>query len=302
MAKQTQRMQKAMVQMNIKLHNVISDIHGATGSAILQAILEGERDAKILARLSNHRIKASRETLEKSLEGNWREEQLFNLKMAYDRYLFYESQLHECDKKCEETVARLSDSSVPEKQIKPLRVNKKQPSFNVAKYAYQTYGVDVTKIFGFKQTVALTVLSETGPDIKAKFPTEKQFLSWLNVVPDNKITGGKITSSKVKKKKNTAGQAFREAANGLWNAKNPFGDYLRHKKAKSGAGQAVVATARKIASVFYKMVTEKVEFDPYIQFENRQNYLEDKAKKLEKTLKKVNSLINDYQKVSELVI
>lgn len=302
MAKQTQRMQKAMTQMNIKLHDVISDIHGATGTAILTAILAGEKDATVLAGLSDNRIKASKKTLIKSLEGNWRQEQLFNLNIAYQRYMFYEKQLHECDKKCEETVARLADPTIPEKKIKPLRKSKKQPAFHVAKYAYETYGVDVTRIYGFKQTVALTVLSETGPNLKEKFPTLKQFLSWLNVVPDNKISGGKILSSKVKKKKNIAGQAFREAANGLWNAKNPFGDYLRHKKAKSGGGQAVVATAKKIATVFYKMVTEKVEFDPYIQYGNRQNYLETKAKKLENSLKKVNVLIADYPNINKFVI
>ena len=301
MVKETQRMQKAMVQMNIKLHDVISDIHGVTGSLIIKAIIAGERNAKVLAALSNSRIKASVGTIEKSLEGNWRKEQLFNLKMAYSRYLFYKAQLSECDMMCEKTIKQLADPSVPEKNIKPLPINKKQPNFHVAKYVYQTYGVDVTKIHGFKQTAALTVLSETGPNLKEKFPTLKQFLSWLNLIPDNKISGDKILSSKVKKKKNNAGQAFREAANGLWNAKNPFGDYLRHKKAKSGGGQAIVATAKKIASVFYKMVTEKVDFDPYIQYGNRQNYLEIKAKKLEKSLKRVNVLIADYPKVNSFV-
>ena len=90
------------------------------------------------------------------------------------------------------------------------------------------------------------VFSETGPTLQQKFPTEKQFLSWLNVVPDNDITGGKITKSRVKKKKNKAGQAFREAANALWQSNNPLGDYLRGKKAHSGGNQAIVSTARKI--------------------------------------------------------
>ncbi len=295
MTRETQRMQKALIQMNIKLHDVINDIHGVTGTKILNAILSGERDANVLAEFRNNRLKASKETLIKSLEGNWREEQLFNLRITYKRYKFNEDLLRECDHECEKIVAKLANPTVPPKDIKPLPCKKNQPNFKVEQYLYRTYGVDVTQIYGFKQTVALTVLSETGPNLKEKFPTLPQFLSWLNVVPNNKISGGKILSSKVKKKKNIAGQAFREAANALWNAKNPLGDYLRSKKARTGGGQAIVGTAKKIATIFYKMVTEKVEFDPYILDGNRQNYLQKKAKKLEKALKLVNSLMTDNQ-------
>ena len=156
-------------------------------------------------------------------------------------------------------------------------------------------------IDGFKQTLALTVLSETGPNIKEKFPTLKQFLSWLNVVPNNKISGDKIISSRVKKKKNNAGQTFREAAGTLWTAKNSIGDYLRTKKSKSGSGQAIVATAKKLATIFYKMVTEKVEFDPYILDGNRQKYLQNKAKKLKKALDSVNCLISGYEQLEGTV-
>jgi hypothetical protein len=290
-----------MVQMNIKLHDVISDIHGVTGTSILNAILAGERDAEKLAELNNYRIKASKETLIKSLEGNWREEELFNLAMAYKRYKFNKSLLLDCDRECEKIVAQLAKGSVHDKEIKPLPSAKNQPTFNVRKYLYQTYGVDVTMIYGFKQTSALTVLSETGPNIKEKFPTLKQFLSWLNVVPNNKISGDKIISSRVKKKKNNAGQTFREAANTLWNAKNPLGDYLRTKKSKSGSGQAIVATAKKLATIFYKMVTEKVEFDPYILDGNRQNYLQHKAKRLQKALETTNLLIAQCQHVKPTV-
>ncbi len=295
MTSETQRMQKAMIQMNIKLHDVIRDIHGETGTKILKAILKGERDPKKLAELRNKRIKATKETLIKSLQGNWRDDQLFNLQMACKRYEFIKVLLRECDLESEKIVAKLANPNVPEKKIKPLANNKNQPDFNVAQLPYHAYGVDVTKIYGYKQTVALTVLSETGPNIKANFPMLPQFLSWLNVVPNNKISGGKILSSKVKRKKNITGQAFRDAANTLWNAKNPKGDYLRMKKAKSGAGQAIVATAKKIATIFYKMVTEKIEFDPYILDGNRQLYLQKKAKRLDKALQTINDLITVNQ-------
>ncbi len=301
MTSETQRMQKAMIQMNIKLHDVIRDIHGETGTKILKAILAGERDPIKLAEHRNNRIKVTKETLIKSLEGNWRDEQLFNLKMAYKRYNFNRSLLHECDLECEKVVAQLSNPQVPEKIVRTLPIKKNQPKFNVAQYLYQAYGVDVTQIYGYKQTIALTVLSETGANIKASFPTLKQFLSWLNVVPDNKISGDKILSSRVKKKKNIAGQAFREAANALWNAKNPLGDYLRMKKSKSGGGQAIVATAKKIATIFYKMVTDQVEFNPYILEGSRQEYLLKKAVKLKKALQSVNRLIAENQQEALLV-
>lgn len=294
MAKETQHMQKAMVCMNIKLHDVINDINGETGSKIVTAILAGERDPIVLSQLRHHRIKCTEETLIKSLEGNWRDEQLFCLQMARDRYCELEQHLRKVDEASERVVKLLASPEIEEIKV-PYRPSKnKQPTFNVSQHLYNAYGVDVTEIYGYKQTTALTVFSEIGSNVKEKFPTIKQFLSWLNLVPDNKISGGKILSSKVRKKKNQAGQAFREAANGLWNAKNPFGDYLRSKKSKSGSGQAIVATAKKIATIFYKMVTEKVAFNPYILDGNRENYLRSKVSHLSKTIQKLNLELDGY--------
>ncbi len=160
----------------------------------------------------------------------------------------------------------------------------------------------MTKIYGIKEITALTIFSETGVNIKEKFPTEKQFLSWLNVVPNNKITGGKVISSRVRRKKNKAGQAFRDAASALWKSQNPIGDYLRRKKAKSGGKQAVVATARKLAAIYYKIVTEKVEFNPKYITKNKENYLINKLKQLEKMKQKTENLLLEYQNVEKLVI
>ena len=288
MARETQHMQKAMINMNIKLHDVISDITGKTGISIIEAILSGERDPKALARLRHRQIKADEKTIIKSLEGNWRTEEVFCLKMAYCRYKELYVHLREVDEESERVLQLFEDAEVENKDVKSIPARSKQPAFNVAQHLYNAYGVDVTKIYGFKQTTALTVFSETGVDLKNKFPSEGQFLSWLNVVPDNKISGGKILSSTVRKKKNIAGQAFREAANTLWKANNPYGDFLRSKKSKSGSGTAVVATAKKIATVFYKMVTEKVEFDPYIVEANQQNYLEKRAGYYRKKLEQIN--------------
>jgi len=201
MGRETQRMQKSLEQMNIKLNNVLRDINGKTGKTIIEKILQGERNAEELVKYRESGIKASRETFIKSLEGNWREEQLFNLQQAYDHYHFLQSQLEQCDKKSEKIVIQMADSSIPKKKIPKVRRQKNQPFFEVEQHLYNALGVDVTAIFGVKVITALTVFSETGSNLKEKFPTPKQFLSWLNVVPDNKISGGKIISSKVKRKK-----------------------------------------------------------------------------------------------------
>jgi len=281
---QIQRMQKALEQMNIKLNNVIRDLDGKTGRAIISKILEGERDPVILSQYADRRIKCTSKVLIKSLEGNWREEQLFNLRQASDHIAFLEDQLKECDREAEKTIIQFSSE---EKEDLPTGgIRKNQPHFNVKQYLYEIHGVDVTQIYGFKSTTALTVFSEIGPNIKQQFPSHKQFLSWLNVVPDNKITGGKVISSRVRKKKNRAGQSFRDAANALWNANNPLGEYLRYKKAKSGSRAAVVATARKIASIYYHMIVDQEEFDPQKLVAKSKEQLAGKLKKLQKSIER----------------
>lgn len=302
MSAETQRMQKALEQMNIKLNNVIRDIHGKTGTMIIKSILGGERDPEMLARHRDYRIKAPRELLIKSLRGNWREEQLFNLQMAYDHYLFLQGQLEKCDVESERVIAGMEGEGRHGAELTRDRKQKNQPNFDVKGHLYSALGTDVTEIHGMKASTALTVFSETGANLKEKFPTDKQFLSWLNVVPDNKITGGKVVYSRVKRKKNNAGQAFRDAANALWKAKNPLGDYLRRKKAKSGGRQAVVATARRIASIYYKMVTEKVVFDAEFLETDRQTYLQNKIVYLEKMATRLKHQLSENQDIKESVI
>ncbi|RLD64511.1 MAG: IS110 family transposase, partial [Bacteroidetes bacterium] len=253
MSTEIQRMQKSLELMNIKLNNVIRDITGKTGIKIIESIISGERNPKKLSQHRDKRMKASREIIEKSLNGHWREEQLFNLSLAYEHYLFLRDQMIKCDNEIEKIMINMSDDTVPEKKTKKTIIRKNTPTFDVAQYIYNATGVELTEIYGIKGTIALTVFSETGANIKEKFPTDKQFVRWLNLVPDNKITGGKVISSKVKKRKNKAGQAFKSAANTLWKAQNPLADDLRRRKAKNGAGKAIVAIAKKLATIYYKM-------------------------------------------------
>lgn len=291
-----QLQQKALEQMNVKLHIVISDINGKTGRAIVGAILQGERRPVELAKLTDPRIRATRETIIKSLTANWREDQLFMLKQAYESANFIDSQIAELDKQIERVVQELSNKkgSKPEQKSEKRKrtTYKNKLHFDSNLYLKTLFGVDVTRIEGIDEISALSLLSEVGVDIKAKFTTEKQFLSWLNVVPNNKITGGKVKSSKIMKKKNKAGQIFRNAAFGLFTSHGYFGNYLRSRKAKDGSPQAIVATASKLARVFYKMVTEKVEYKPEVLHISNETYLKRKLVKMKASVLSIENIIN----------
>lgn len=260
MTRQIQRMKKSMELMNIKLQNVISDITGISGMNIINAILEGQRCPKHLSQLVDKRMKKPKCIIENSLEATWREQHLFTLKQAVNLYNFLKSQLSECDQEVK-NIMNLFDTKI-EKDVKCKKPKKNQPDFNVEQYLLNIHAVNVFNIPGISSGSALTIFSETGPMLKDKFPTEKQFLSWLNVVPDNDISGGKVLKSRVKKKKNKAGQAFREAANTLWRSNNHLGNYLRGRANRKGSKSAIVATARKLASIYYKMITQGVEYNP----------------------------------------
>ncbi|HKZ65551.1 MAG TPA: IS110 family transposase [Chitinophagaceae bacterium] len=292
-----QLQQKALEQMNIKLHIVISDINGKTGKAMINKILEGERRPDELAKYTHPRIKATREVIIKSLRGNWRDDQIFILKQAFESGAFIDQQIIELDKQIEKVITAISEKfGKPEhkdtNQKESKSSYKNRLNFDSKKYLKCLYGVDITKMEGIDEISGLSLLAEVGVDIKSKFPTEKQFQAWLNVVPNNKITGGKLKSSRVMKKKNKAGQIFRNAAYTLFNSKGYFGQYLRSRKAKDGTPQAIVATASKMARVFYKMVTEKIEFNSGILYLSNEMYLRKKLAKMKSTIENIESVIN----------
>ena len=295
------RMQKSMELMNIKLNNVIRYITGKSGIKIIEAILSGEWNAEKLATFADYRIKTSPKKLIKSLQAHYRQDQLFNLRQSYDHYRFLLNQLKQCDHMAEQTMDRFNPTGDQHKVLPTDRPQKNQPDFDVRKHLYRIHGIDIMQIHGLKGTSGLTILSETGPDLKDKFPTEKQFCSWLNVIPDNKISGGKVISSTVKKNNNKAGQAFRNAANTLWNAKGPLGDSLRNKRARKGGKQAVVATARKLASIYYKMVTEKVELSLDIIIEQNKKLIQGRYNQLAKKLERAKVQLSDAQNFSPAV-
>jgi len=290
------RMQKTLELMNIKIHTVIRDITGKTGIAIVEAIINGERNPENFLQYVNKGIKADNETILNSLEGNWRSEQLFVLAECYNSYKYYRERISVCDKEIENQLVAYQETCNPEIEIKLNERSKKQatknkPKFNTSSYLKAIYGVDVMAIYGISDILALEILSETGTDMN-KWDTAKHFVSWLNLCPNNKISGGKMISSMLMKKKpNVASQAFRNAANAVQRSDNWLGDYFRRMKAKGGNKYAAVATANKLATVFYKMVKNSQEFNPLelIKYQERYklakiNYLERKLGALKKEL------------------
>lgn len=282
------RMQKAYELMNVKLHTIISDIDGKTGTLITEAILKGERDPEILADMRDQRIKASREDIIKSLEGCWTTEHLFELGQCYQLYRTHRQMIQECDEEIEqqliEQIAKQNDGELPIFPKSRRKASDKHSTiFNAKKYLKEIMGVDVTEIFGIGEISALTIMSEVGTDM-SRWKNEHYFTSWLGLAPNTKISGGKVISSRIMKKKHHAGQAFRMAANSLWGAKNPLGEYYRRIKAKAGPGKAVVATARKLAIIYYKMVSCKESFNPAALIENQNKYKDQKINQLKKRI------------------
>ena len=266
------RIQKSLELMNIKFHTIIRDITGMSGMAVLKAILDGERNPANFLPLLDYRIKADKEIIIKSLEGKWQEEHLFTLRQSYEMYSHYRKQITECDAEIEKHLQRieakinqgeLSDKTekLPSKERKMKYKNSPQIS-NVRQYLAKIHGVDVLSIYGLSDSGGLDLLAETGTDL-SKWDNENKFIGWLNLCPDNKISAGKVLSSKVKKlKSNAASKAFKYAANSVQRSDNWLGDYFRRMKTKGGNKYAIVATANKIARIYYKMVTQKVPFIP----------------------------------------
>lgn len=284
-------LQKAMEQMNLKLDNVFSDILGKSGQAIIKAILDGERDPKKLSALADSRCKTSKEEIEKSLQATWDEEHLFEMKQSDSLYQTYQQLIMECDSKINEIATRYA-AMVDAPKVQLLRSEKRNAKknligFDVEKAAYELWGVNVMRIPGMSRGSLMRLLGELGADFTDKFPTVKHFVSWANLVPNNKISGGALLSSKVPKKKNPVGIVFRQAANTLKAAKCPLGDYFRHMRAKGGYLQAMVATGKKLATIFYTMIQGKIEYDEVVYRKHRKTELQNKVLYLQKRLQRM---------------
>jgi transposase len=256
-----QRMQKALTEMNVQLHRVVSDITGVTGMAIIRAILAGERDPQRLAALKDPRAKRSTEEIAAALVGDYRVEHLFVLKQELNLYDMYQQQIQQCDQQIEQCLSEFDSQS--EEPLPPRPKGKKPsrnaPNFDLRSHLYRISGVDFTQIDGLEALTVQAIISEVGLDA-TRFPTAKHFASWLGICPGSKISGGKVLSSRTRKVVNRAATAFRLAAQSLANSQTALGGFYRRIRTRSGAPKAITATAHKLARIFYHLWTTGENF------------------------------------------
>lgn len=263
-SRQVLLMQKALTQMNLQLHNVISDITGLSGLAIIDAILLGEREPSKLSGLCDARIKASRQTVAKSLVGDYRPEHLFSLQQALESYRHFQSQIAACDQHVERMLAHFdSQEHCAEAPSTKYRAQGNQPAFDVPSEMHRILGVDLTAIPGLSAQAVLSFFCEVGPQI-TRFPSSRHFASWLGLCPDNRISGGKILSSKTRNVRCRLANALRMAATTLYRSHSALGDYFRRLRARLGSPPAITAAAHKLARILFAMLRDRRSFDPQL--------------------------------------
>jgi transposase len=288
-AKLLQMMQKVLVQMNVYLHLAVADIAGATGLRILRAIAQGHRDPQYLAALRDPNCKKSRDEIAKALEGTWDVAHLFELKQLLKAWDFYQNQLHLCDKEYAKAAGKMPDQTqgrpLPEPEKRPQKHRNSPTTFDSDALIFKMTGVRLTEVDGLGASTVLTVLSETGPDLAAKFATEKHFAAWTTLAPRRHQSGPRTrypaqTASRVAK-------AFRLAARALLPSKSVLGNFLRRLRARLGIGTAIRATACKLAKLFYRLITkgeayrrDSTEVEEAKQRERQLRALERKARAL----------------------
>ena len=253
-----QRMQKALVQMNIQLTEVLADVMGMTGQAIIRAIVAGERDPFVLARHHNRRIKVSKDDITKALTGNWREEHLFVLAQALAMYDDIGRYLAECHAKLQVLLAERSRGGVDLGKT-PKAGSKTRAIFDVRKALADWAGVDLTRINGLDVTSVMKILSEIGPDL-SRFANVKHFCSWLGLCPATKISGGKLMSASTKRSANRVRQALKMAAMSLSRSQSALGAFYRRLCTRMDKPRANTAVAHKLARLVYFMLTRGEAF------------------------------------------
>ena len=253
------RVQKALTQMNVQLANVLSDISGVTGQAIIKAILAGERNPHKLAEFRDPRVQASEEEIAHYLEGNWQPDLLFVLEQEQDGYEFCQQQMAECDRQLEQYLQSTEDRShgapLPEEKRKGRLKKKKgnKPQFDLREGLFRMSGTDLTRIDGIDVMTATTVISEAGYDM-SKWKTENHFVSWLRLCPDNRISGGKVIGKGRLPTNNPVSIALKMAATTLRQSKTYLGAQFRRLRTRLGAPIAIKAMAAKLARLVYRVL------------------------------------------------
>jgi len=282
-SRHVQHMQKALEQMNLKLTEVLSDITGVTGRTIIRAILRGTRAPEKLAKYRDKQCKASETEIAQALTGSYREEHLFELKLAYEAWQFSLKQVEKVDTQIALQLGRMKcDRALP--PLKPKARPKRRvhsPRFDVRMALYYVVGLDLTEIEGISELTALTVISEIGPGV-SRFATVKKFCSWLGLCPNWKKTGGRVQSSRTRRGVNRAALALRLSAQSLHHSRGALGGFLRRMRGRLGTQAALTATAHKLARIVYLALKHGM---PYVR-QSQEEYLVQMREKQIKALRR----------------
>jgi transposase len=285
-----QHMQKALTLMNVQLSNAISDVAGATGQKIVRAIVAGERDPEELASYRDARIKASEEEIAASLQGNWRVEHLFALRVALATFDFCAQQLEQCEHEIERAMQALQRfGGEPAKGKKRSRA-KNAPKFDVREQLFKMCGVDLTRINGIDVSTAMTIISEVGTDMN-RFPSDKHFASWLGLCPGTYISGGRRLGAATKHSANRATQAFKQAAAALRTSQSALGAYFRRLCGRMDKAKAVTAAAHKLARLVYAMLTKGQEYTDRGQDYFEERYRQRAVRQLQRRASQLGMLV-----------
>ena len=265
-AARIQRMQKALTQMNVLLHTVISDLTGATGLKIVRSILAGERDPEVLAAHRDSRCHASREEIVAALTGNYRAEHLFSLRQNYTAYQFHLQQIAECDSAIEALLNTLAaQQPQPSAALPPARrkSNPKghEPRFDIRTPLHRlTGGADLSQIDSIGAQAGLQLIAEIGTDM-SRWPSENHFTSWMTLAPNNKVSGGRLLSSRTTPSANRAAVILRRCAMSLARTPTALGAFYRRLAARTSKPTAITATARKLAVLVYRVLSGKLIYN-----------------------------------------
>ena len=289
-ASHIQQMQKALTQMNLHLHHVLSDLTGKSGLRILDALLLGERDPEKLAALRDPQVKAPRETVVKALRGDWRPEHLFVLRQSLESYRYYQTQLQEGDGEIERLLAGCDGTAAPEDAPPPPpnaprgqgRKNQiRLPHTDLRQELFRLFGTDLTQTPGLGPATVAGLFAEVGHDLAA-FASSKRFCSWLGLCPDPKKSGGRVLRDRTREVKHRAATLFRLAAQSLHHSDSVLGQFYRRMRAKLGAPQSITATAHKLARIFYHLVPTKEAYDESVFARQEAHHQERQLQRLRK--------------------
>lgn len=297
-SRQVQRMQKALTEMNIQLHHILSDIDGVSGLRMIAAILGGQRDPAALWALRDRRCTTDKATALKALTGQWDENIIARLGRAHATWEHHQNQIALIDARleiiltglqCEIDARLLPAQSVPACAATPRKLKKGEIPCDVGAQAIRLFGVDLSAIPGVSTQVLATLLSEVGAadTLLSHFPSAGHFASWLGLCPDNRQSGGRVLSSKTRRVANRLATALRLSAQALWQSKSQLGDWCRRMKARLGKAEGITATAHRIARIIYHLVAKQTAYDDTLIFQltpkalaRRRGSLEKQAERL----------------------